>query len=133
MTDNEKNLAIIKGLYNWILASSLFRTNGHNFDTIEHLDFHIAVRKICSKLGALETDCDVWLYFGDDSEASGLPDFIAAAYWACADCHGGQESETYATMCALGTIFKPGMTSLNDDPESSEKFAYDRICEYLLR
>ena len=132
MTDNEKNLAIIKGLYNWILSSSLFRTNGHNFDTIESLDFHIALRTICSKIEALEPDCDDWLYFGEGSDCA-LSDFIVAAYWACVDCHGGQESDTYATMCALGSIFSPSMSSLEDDPESSEKFAYDQICGYLLR
>ena len=35
---------------------------------------------------------------------------IVGAYWHYSEWHGGQTSDGYAALCALGKIFRPGMT-----------------------
>lgn len=71
-----------------------------------------------------ETDENIW-YVGEYGDFT-LSDLIAGAYWHFTQWHEGQNSKTYAAMCALGSVFSPGMCS---DPEadSPEKFVFDQL------
>jgi|GEM_PF-7124422 len=44
-----------------------------------------------------------------------LDEFIVGAYWHYADYNNGQWSPEYAALCALGKIFKPGMSSADEN------------------
>jgi len=72
-----------------------------------------------------------WLYLGEGNESS-LSDLIPGLYWSLTEWHGGQSSDTYAAMCALGQVFSPGMTSA---PESSDDdsswHAYDALNQWM--
>jgi hypothetical protein len=71
-----------------------------------------------------EGDDDDWLYIG---EFSYTPDsFIVGAYWHLIEWHSGQWSDSYRALCALGLVFKPGMTD-GPEPESCEQDIYDML------
>ena len=63
-------------------------------------------------------DNDDWLYIGEFG-ACGLDDLIVGAYWHFSQWYEGQSSPSYATLCALGSVFSPGMTQ-GPEPQSSE-------------
>lgn len=107
--------------YNTIITSAVFRTDGERIDLPDAL---IDLCRAINKEG--ETD---W-YMGEGSEAC-LSDLIPGAYWALAECHSGQNSDTYAALCALGSIFSPGMSSQPDE-EDPEYSAYYCVCDYLI-
>ena len=94
-------------IYNEIMASELFRLNGPTIDLPEKLlDLANAIN------AEEETDWDM----GEFTEAP-LSDLIPGAYWSLTEWHAGQYSPEYAALCALGSIFSPGMSCA---PESSE-------------
>ena len=76
-----------------------------------------------------ETDENTW-YLGECDEFT-LDSLLVGAYWHYTEWHGGQDSREYAALCALGQIFNPGMSSLDD--ESSEKYVYDLLAEMATR
>lgn len=54
---------------------------------------------------------------------------IVGAYWHYTEWHAGQSSPEYRALCALGTVYSPGMTN-GPEPGTSEKDVYlalDRI------
>ena len=104
-----------KQLHSEILASDIFRTDGPT------IDLPAKLIELCDAIKA-EDDTD-WS-IGESTDAS-LDNLIVGAYWALSEWHGGQSSDTYAALCALGSIFSPGMTSL--DEESPEYIPYEMI------
>ena len=58
-----------------------------------------------------------------------LGDLIVGAYWALTEWHAGQYSPEYAAMCALGKIFKPGMSSMSEDDPAWE--VYTSFCGWF--
>lgn len=96
-----------KDAFNTIMDSELFRLRGPKIDLPEALiDLARAIN------AEEETDWNL----GECLECS-LDSLIVGAYWSLTEWHGGQSSPEYAALCALGSIFSPGMTS---PPESSE-------------
>ena len=55
---------------------------------------------------------EIWS-IGEFTEAS-LEYFIIGAYWHFTEWHDGQWSSGYAALSALGEVFSPGMSSLDD-------------------
>ena len=108
--------------YTKIMQSGLFRLNGEEIDLLD------AIQSLCDCISDDTNETDLSL--GELSECC-LADFIVGAYWALAEWHGGQYSETYSVLCSIGDIFDPGMTSLDQD--GPEKYAYDLICEWLSK
>jgi hypothetical protein len=106
-------------IFNQIIESNLFYTNGLTIDLCDLLN-----RLVKSIQNEEETN---W-YLGE-CDICTLDSLIVGAYWALTEWHAGQWSEEYATLCKLGEIFKPNMSTLEED--SSEKIAYDAICEYF--
>ena len=108
--------------FNYIQSSNLFRLNGKQIDITRLLDI------LCDAI--LEEKETNW-YIGECTDFT-LDELIVGAYWSYSDCHAGQASDSYATLCKLGTIFSPNMSSLESENESV-KFVYDQICKELLK
>lgn len=127
-----KQIEVIQVLYQYVLDSCIFKTHGHRFEKQikgETLGFHRCVSLIVDRIQSLESDNDEWLSIGENSECA-LSDFVVACYWACVDCHGGQESPTYALQCKLGEIFTPGMSTLDSENDTVRDTCY-LICTFL--
>lgn len=82
-----------------------------------------SVIDLCSAIESTETDETVW-HLGEFEEFC-LSDFIAGAYWHFTEWHDGQYSLSYRALSALGDIFSPGMSTLDDD--LPERFVYDEL------
>jgi hypothetical protein len=69
----------------------------------------LAIEKMASMV--FHTEECVW-----ESEEFGisLDSLIIGAYCFCADYHGGQWSPEYRALSALGKVFRPGSSSLNE-------------------
>lgn len=114
---------MIEDIYNSILGSELFRFDG---EKIECLSTRII--ELCEAVEACE-DESKW-YYGETG-ACCLSDFIAGAYWSFSEWHAGQDSPEYAALCALGSIFSPGMTNTPEEGEP-ECDAYKACNEWFL-
>ena len=107
-----------KSIFDRILASSLFRLDG------ERLDLPSVIIELCDAIKSEEeTDWSL-----GECDATTLDSFLVGAYWALAEWHGGQASDTYAALCAIGGIFSPGMTSTPAE-DDSEWEAYSAVNE----
>lgn len=82
-----------------------------------------AYLELCEYLSNIETDESTWSINEDNGYS--LDALIVGGYWFFTDYHGGQDSKEYECFSALGEIFKPGMSSLEDD--TSEKDVYDML------
>jgi len=80
-------------------------------------------KKLIELADAIKAEDETDWSMGEFTEAP-LSDLIPGAYWSLTEWHGGQASESYAALCALGSIFGPGMsgTPNEDEPEFT---AYD--------
>ena len=47
-----------------------------------------------------------------------LGDLIVGAYWHYSEHHLGMNSDGYAAFCALGQVFGPGMSSVEEENEA---------------
>ena len=81
---------------------------------------------LCDAINATETDESTW-YLGEFGMFT-LADLIEGAYWHYCEWHGGQNSKGYLALCALGSIFSPGMTE--PDPENIAYHLLDAIGGY---
>ena len=61
-----------------------------------------AIISLCDAINAYEGDTEElwWMELGDSSS---LDNLIVGAYWHYTEWHGGQESQEYAALCALGS------------------------------
>lgn len=105
--------------WNKIEKSNLFLLNGEKIDLCETIQ---------ELVGEIKSD-EEWVYWGENSFCD-CPSFIIGAYWALTEWHGGQCSPEYAAMCAIGSVFSPGMTS-RPEPDSCETDAYNAVNEYF--
>lgn len=103
--------------YEKIMSSSVFRLDGPAIDLTQ------ALTLLANSVHAAPEDAVRWS-LGEGLEAT-LDDLIVGAYWALTEWHGGQESATYAAMCALGRVYSPGM----EGPDR-ENAAYQIINQY---
>ena len=110
-----------------ILHSELFRLNGEKIDLPEEV---IALCEAIEEEYDSEDDsCSMW-YLGEFTESS-LSDFIAGAFWSFTEWHAGQTSIEYQALCALGSIFSPGMASNTPREDDSEWDAYSSCNEWF--
>lgn len=109
-----------KATFEAIMASSIFRLDGPEIDLSSNLIL-LANQLIDEE----DVNWDTGEYL--DCTLGGL---INGAYWALTEWHGGQNSMTYAAMCALGCIFNPGYVD-GPEPDSDEEIAYDLINDYF--
>ncbi len=111
--------AAIVMAYNAIMNSEVFRTDG------KPIDLPRALRLLGEAVHGRDTDEFIWSSLREFTEAP-LGDLITGAYWSLTEWHAGQASSSYAAMCALGRVFKPGCAS-GPKPESGEASAYELV------
>lgn len=116
----------ISQLHATIAGSSVFRTDGPAIDLPAAL---ITLANAVHELPDTDDTESMWGTIGEHTECP-LGDLIVGAYWALTKWHGGQSSDTYAAMCALGQVFKPGMSG-GSEPDSGEESIYEMVCEYF--
>ena len=67
----------------------------------------------CLLVKLIHNEDDVKWDYGSESHTD-LASLITGAYWWFTNWHSGQNSEEYATLCALGEVFKPGMSVMEE-------------------
>ena len=118
--------AALEAIHAEITTSDIFRLNGQT------IDLPAKLIELARAIEAADGDESIWS-IGEYSEAP-LDALVIGAYWALTEWHGGQSSDTYAAMCALGRIFKPGMASApTEEDESAEWDAYDAINQHFAK
>lgn len=110
-------------IYTEIITSEVFRTDGKPIDLPE------ALTRLANAVHACPEEID-W-YLGEFTEAP-LSDLIVRAFWSLTEWHGGQSSPEYAALCALGEVFKPGMTGPPEE-DAPEFTAYELIGKWFAK
>ena len=114
----------IKRLFE-VVDKALFYINS----TLDYSRTVEAITLLANTVHNEETEEDVWS-IGEFDMAS-LDSLLIGAYWFFSDYHGGQNSEEYATLCAIGEVFNPGMSS-GPEEDTAEKCVYEEF-ENLYR
>jgi hypothetical protein len=93
-----------------------------------------AIIKLCEAIQETDTDESTWC-IGECGYLGGLDNLIVGAYWHYTEWHGGQTSKSYQALCALGGLFSPGRTSLDEEDPSFDTFNYLNILanEYYIQ
>ena len=105
-----------KEIYQEIIKSDLCYLAGPRID-LEQMTLDLCAAIKAEK----ETDWNI-----GEFETFSLSDYIIGAFWAFSQWHAGQNSQSYAALCALGSIFTPGMCD-GPEPESSEQTACEAV------
>lgn len=103
-----------------LISNSLFTINA----SLDYERITDAFVVLGSALADLDTDESVW-YIGEYSYAC-LGDLIVGAYWHYSEWHGGQWSQSYVALCALGSIYSPGMADGPED-DSAELDVHNKL------
>lgn len=107
-------LSSIKRLYN-VIGQSVFMTTG-NLDYDRVTD---AIIDLANAVDNFELSDDGYkLWDIGEGGACCLSEFIVGAYWHYSEWHGGQWSKGYEALSALGQVFNPGMSSVEDENEA---------------
>lgn len=106
-------------LYNDIQETVFTINPKHSYDSLIE-----DIIKLCHLIDQCESNDD-WLYIGEHQWCC-LSDFIIGAYWHFTEWHEGQDSSSYAALCALGDIFSPGMSD-GPEAETSEQCTYENL------
>lgn len=108
----------IKVLYGQI-HETLFTTE----ELLDYQDTTQAFIELATSIKGYSGDNEDWVYLGEGLSCS-LTDLITGAFWHFTNWHGGQSSSTYAALCALNSIYQPGMSSPPcKEDDSSESHA----------
>lgn len=110
--------------FNTIAESSIFRIGGAD------IDLPAALIALADAVKGEDSDNDSWLYLGEFGDCS-CSDLIVGAYWALTEWHAGQWSDTYRAMCALGSIYSPGMECAPTDEDEPAYWPYKAIGDYF--
>ena len=103
----------IKRLFK-VIDNSLFMTTG-NLDYERITDAIISLSNEVHNIPDDDSeDAESIWYIGEYGNCC-LPDLITGAYWHYSEWHGGQWSQGYAALSALGEVFQPGMTTPESD------------------
>lgn len=120
LTNERTKTMTTKAIFQTILDSSLCRIDGPTIDLCD------TIIELCNAIN--EEEGTNWS-LGEHGEFT-LDSFLIGAYWSLTEWHAGQWSEEYAALCAIGSIFSPGMTG-GPEPESSEEIAFEMVGEYF--
>lgn len=110
-----RNIERLRG----VVAKAITQTNS----TLDYSRTVAAIERLANVVSETETDENVW-YLGEF--CCPLDSILVGAYWHLTEWHGGQWSDTYRALCAVGEIFQPGCTS-GPEPESSETDVYEQL------
>ena len=118
-------LTSINRLHN-LVERSLFYIN----PTLDYGRIIEVLEALGNAVHAYESDDTADLWSVGEFGHSSLPDTIEGAYWHLTDWHEGEGSTSYYALCALGSVFNPGMSTPNPDNEvykALEDMADDRM------
>ena len=117
------NISNIKKLYD-LIEKSVFTTTG----TLDYDQVTDAIISLANAVHGYPGDNDDLWYM--EGQYTCLADFIPGAYWHYSEWHAGQWSNGYEALSALGSVFSPGMSSLDDDsPETGTYVALNTMAE----
>lgn len=109
------SLSAIKSSYNSIYQS-IFTIN----PVFSYKELAEKFTELANLINAYEGDNDDWLYEGEGNECQ-LSDMLVGAYWHYTNWHSGQDSDSYAALCALGEVYQPNMAQPPaEEPEEDE-------------
>lgn len=110
-----------------LISHNLFTYDG----TLDYDRITESIILLCEEINKIDDDESESLWsIGEHGECS-LDNLIVGAYWHYTEWHDGQWGKGYAALSALGGIFSPGCTSLDDD--SLEYFAYEMLESLALK
>ena len=118
LTINQSNIMTTLEAYTQIIESDVFWVNGPKIELPQAL---------IGLSDAINTEDETNWSIGE-CEAASLDSLIVGAYWSLTEWHGGQDSATYAALCALGGIFSPGMTSAPTEDEGGGEWTAYKLC-----
>lgn len=103
-----------------LINKSLFRSDSEldYDDTIE------AITELANMIDDYDGETEKIWYIGDGSECD-MVSLLVGAYWYASDWHGGQYSDEYAMLSAIGSVYRPGMACLED--EGAERDVYNAL------
>ncbi len=91
----------------------------HNLGTIngtmDYSRITECIIRLANYLAENETSEETW-WLGEHGYLGGLSEVIVGAYWHFTEWHGGQWSQGYRALSALGAVFEPNMSS--PEPEN---------------
>lgn len=114
----------LENAFHHIANSSLFRLDGPEIDLCD------ALIDLCDAIKG-DDDENKWS-LGEFGECS-LDSLLIGAYWALTEWHGGQASPEYAALCAIGSIFSPGMTCPPESDDEPEYWPYVAINNHFAK
>ena len=77
-----------------------------------------------------ETESREW-FLGEDYGFT-MADLMIGAYYALSELHGGQYSDTYAALCALGAMYQPNAYGSSYERDTGEETVYEAISYHLF-
>lgn len=99
------------------LSVQLFTTEA----TKDYAEVTDLTLRLCSAIEAVDGEPEELWSLGEGGECT-LSDFIIGAYWHFTDWHSGQASTGYQALSALGSLFTPNMSTLEEG--TPEHYAY---------
>lgn len=96
----------IKALFNTVQSDILF--------TDEYNEIQDNLIKLCELINEYEGLTESLWYVGEFSDCT-LDELLIGAYWHFTEWHEGQDSKSYSTLCALGSVFTPNCSTLDKD------------------
>lgn len=97
----------------------------HSVQLSDYPGFIEQISELSNVIADYEGETETIWYLGEHGDYT-LDALLVGAYWHLTCWHGGQDSKSYAALCAIGRVFNPGMTNGPED-ESSEKDIYDTL------
>tara|TARA_R110000851_G_scaffold264328_1_gene416889 strand:+ start:843 stop:1520 length:678 start_codon:yes stop_codon:yes gene_type:complete len=107
--------------YNDIYKSILTINPVFNYDQLAQKFIDLS-----TLISALPDDNDSWYYIGEFNE-SDLMNTVIGAYWHYSQWHSGQNSISYAALCALVSIYTPNMECEPSNPDDSGYDAFEQL------
>ena len=113
----------VESLFNAAITSTIFRLEG------KEINLNKVLQNLCYEIKTEEGEIDWNMVEGAECC---LADLIIGGFWAYTEYHEGQYSDSYKTLCELGSVFQPNMSSPPSE-EEPEHTAYSLICEHLSK
>lgn len=92
-----------------VIKNNLFTVNA----TLSYDRVNDAILLLCDLINSYDDDTEDLWYLGETDIM--LADLVVGAYWHYYEWHGGQYSKSYQCLCALGNIFSPGCSEIDQD------------------
>ena len=106
------------------ISDSIFNTDA----PLAYDDLHHKIIELVDLIKEVDDEDTDLLWSVGEYDACNISDFIVGAYWHYADWHEGQTSETYLALCALGSVYSPGLTTIESE-EGAARECYELMGE----